>query len=188
MATSLPPSTLPEPSPSNPSSPYTTTRSLLHDLTLPSIPNFDIPASPPRSPRSPSSTATARKLEQFLALKKRGTHFNAKLEQSAALRNPALTDKLLQFVDIPPPGGAGGERGRQYQTTLPETLWNPDGFPEWACRGALRKSRDRVAKEREAARAAPGRSGVEFVSGTTTAGAGGGGGLSKGEKRRGGWQ
>ncbi|KAJ4163844.1 hypothetical protein LMH87_005548 [Akanthomyces muscarius] len=169
-----------------PSSPYTTTRSLIHDLTLPSVPNFDIPPSPPGSP-SPSSGTTNAKLEQFLSLKRKGTHFNAKLEQSSALRNPALTDKLLQFVDIPPPGG--GERGLQYTTTLSGELWSPDAFPAWAFREKLRKGRDKVAKEREAARAAPGRSGVEFVSGATTAVATtGGGGLSKGEKRRGGWQ
>lgn len=186
MDTSATPS-LPEPSSTAPpSSPYSTARSLIHDLTLPSIPNFDIPPSPPGSPSSSSGTTNA-KFETFLSLKKKGTHFNAKLEQSSALRNPALTDKLLQFVDILPPGGGGGERGLQYQTTLSEELWNPDAFPAWAFREKLKKGRDKVAREREAARAAPGRSGVEFVSGATTTATTGGGGLSR-EKRKGGWQ
>ncbi|KAK8141986.1 hypothetical protein G3M48_009532 [Beauveria asiatica] len=199
LGPSLPPVALPSassPSSPSPSSPYTTTRSLIHDLTLPSIPNFDIPPSPPRSrSRSPSSSsATTKKFEQFLALKKQGTHLNAKLEQSSALRNPALMDKLLDFVDILPPGRGGGggdgqgrqrEKALQYQTTLPAEVWNPGVFPEWAFRDGLRRSREKVAKERETARAAGGRSSVDFVSGTTTAAAGGGG---LREKRKGGWQ
>lgn len=205
-----------------PSSPYTTTRSLIHDLTLPTIPNFDIPASPPGSP-PPAAAGTNAKFTQFLALKRKGTHFNEKLEQSSALRNPALTDKLLQFVDIPPPrpppvvssgsngksavavaaqegGGGGGSEGDnnssimdnslQYQTTLSHDLWDPTAFPDWAFRDRLRRMRDKVAKEREATRAGPGRSSVEFVSGTTTATAtlsGTGGGLSKEDRRKGRW-
>lgn len=210
-------SSLPEPSPSPdasasasasagaaPSSPYTTARSLIHDLTLPSVPSFDIPPSPPGSPPA-GAASTDRKVAQFLELKKRGTHFNAKLEQSSALRNPALTDKLLAFVDIPPPppGGSSaegrdrdGEESRkrldpamQYQTTLPADVWDPSAFPAWAFRDGLRRGREKVAKEREAARGQPGRSSVEFVTGGTTGGgASGGGGLSRGEKRKGGWQ
>ncbi|KAM3532569.1 hypothetical protein NHJ13051_000032 [Beauveria bassiana] len=203
LGPSLPPVALPSASASSsspsPSSPYTTTRSLIHDLTLPSIPNFDIPPSPPRS-RSPSSSsssssATTKKFEQFLSLKKTGTHLNAKLEQSSALRNPALMDKLLDFVDVLPPGRGGGgggdgqgrqkEKALQYQTTLSAELWDPGAFPEWAFRDGLRRSSAKVAKEREMARAAGGRSSVDFVSGTMTAAAGGGG---LREKRKGGWQ
>lgn len=185
MDTSAPGASLPEPddlsaSGTAPASPYTTTRSLLHDLTLPSIPNFDIPPSPPSSP-SPAAAATNAKFAQFLALKKKGTHFNAKLEQSAALRNPALTDKLLQFVDV-------GELAEQYQTTLGEEVWNPKDLPAWATRMQLRRGRDKVAKERERERAAPGRSSVDFVPGATTGGGGAGAGLSRGEKRKSGWQ
>ncbi|PMB65854.1 Meiotically up-regulated 151 protein [Beauveria bassiana] len=205
LGPSLPPVALPSASASSsspsPSSPYTTTRSLIHDLTLPSIPNFDIPPSPPRSrsPSSSSSSATTKKFEQFLSLKKTGTHLNAKLEQSSALRNPALMDKLLDFVDVLPPGGGGGggdgqgrqkEKALQYQTTLSAELWDPGAFPEWAFRDGLRRSSAKVAKEREMARAAGGRSSVDFVSGTMTAAAAaaaaGGGGLR--EKRKGGWQ
>ncbi|KAM3502240.1 hypothetical protein MY10362_004978 [Beauveria mimosiformis] len=208
LGPSLPPVALPSASAAasssssspSPSSPYTTTRSLIHDLTLPSIPNFDIPPSPPRSrsPSSSSSSATTKKFEQFLALKKTGTHLNAKLEQSSALRNPALMDKLLDFVDVLPPGGGGGgggdgqggqrEKALQYQTTLSAEVWDPGAFPEWAFRDGLRRSREKVAKERETARAAGGRSSVDFVSGTTTAAAAAAGGGGLREKRKGGWQ
>lgn len=179
-----------------PSSPYSTTRSLLHDLTLPSIPNFDIPDSPPpatgTSP-SPSQAATSKKFEQFLQLKKKGTHFNAKLEQSAALRNPSLTDKLLAFVDISSgnAGAGGGTAGRaaEYTTTLPADLWDPGAFPDWAFRDQLRRTREVVAKEREVARSGPGRSAVEFVAAASASNTESPGSTSgRGEKRKGGWK
>ncbi|CEJ86022.1 hypothetical protein VHEMI03985 [[Torrubiella] hemipterigena] len=134
-------------------SPYSSNRSLLHDLTLPAVPDFDIPPSPPGSP----PPATNKKFEQFLTLKKKGTHFNAKLENSAAMRNPALASKLLAFVGMPDGDPA------QYETTLSPELWNPGGFPEEAFRGKLRRARDKLAKEREAERASGNRSTVEFV-------------------------
>ncbi|OHF01332.1 HCNGP-like protein [Colletotrichum orchidophilum] len=119
-----------------PASPYTATRALLRDLTFPPMPNFDIPPSPPGSP----PPALSAKFTQFLDLKKKGVHFNAKLAQSAALRNPSLTDKLMSFVDLE--GRAG------YATTLPPDLgWDPtseDLLPAWAGRAALRQSQDKV--------------------------------------------
>jgi hypothetical protein len=164
-----------------PGSPYSANRALLHNLTLPSVPDLDIPPSPPGSP----PPATNKKFEQFLDLKKKGVHFNTKLENSTALRNPSLMDKLMGFVDI-------DERG-QYETTLPADLWNPGGFPESAFRVKLRESHDILAKEREAERAGGGRTGVDFVSSTTSS-AGGSStntpvGLSKpGSKRKSGWK
>ncbi|OAA49246.1 HCNGP-like protein [Metarhizium rileyi] len=178
LGPSLPPSEailtdLPEPPETpTPSSPYTSTRSLIHDLTLPSVPNLDIPPSPPGSP-PPQTTS---KFQQFLALKRQGTHFNSKLEQSAALRNPSLTDKLLSFVDLS--GSA------QYETTLPLGLYDPSGFPEWSYRDKLRKARESVVKERE--EKTGGRSSIEFVSGSVNP-PGTRGGISR-EKRKGGWK
>ncbi|KAF5125645.1 Meiotically up-regulated protein [Metarhizium anisopliae] len=167
------PPDLPEPpETSAPSSPYTTTRSLIHDLTLPSVPNLDIPPSPPGSP----PPQTSSKFQQFLTLKRRGTHFNSKLEQSAALRNPSLTDKLLSFVDLSGPA--------QYETTLPLELYDPSGFPEWSYRDKLRRAREDVVKARE--EKAGGRSSIEFVSGSVHS-PGTGGGISR-EKRKGGWK
>lgn len=156
-----------------PSSPYSANRALIQDLTLPSVPNLDIPPSPPGSPPPGAN----KKFEQFLALKRKGTHFNAKLEQSAALKNPALMDKLMGFVDVT--GVA------QYETTLPLDLWNPKGFPDWAFRNRLRKSREAVAKEREAERTAGGRSSIDFVPSSSTPTSGtAAGGLNKVEKRK----
>lgn len=159
-------------------SPYSANRALVHDLTLPAVPNLDIPPSPPGSPPLRASS----KFEQFLALKGRGTHFNAKLEQSTTLRNPGVTDKLMDFVELDGP--------EQYETTLPPDLWDPRAFPESAFVERLRKIRDRIAKEREADRAGGGRSSIVFVPSTTpsVASASTAGGLAKGDKRRGGWK
>ncbi|KAF6805211.1 HCNGP-like protein [Colletotrichum sojae] len=135
-----------------PSSPYTASRALLRDLTLPPVPNFDIPPSPPGSPPPALST----KFTQFLDLKKKGVHFNAKLAQSTALRNPSLTDKLMGFVDLD--GRAG------YTTTLPTDLWDPTSeasLPEWASRAALRQSQERVRAERAGLRKTGGP--IDFV-------------------------
>lgn len=160
-----------------PASPYTANRALLRDLTLPALPNLDIPPSPPGSP----PPATTKKFEQFLELKEKGTHFNAKLAASSALRNPGLMDKLMDFVGL--------DDKDQYATTLPAELWNPAGFPEWAFRGPLKKSQDRIRKEREAEKASGTRAALDFVpassaSGTPTGKSAGSSGVSKGEKRK----
>lgn len=150
----------------------------MQDLTLPAIPNLEIPPSPPGSPPPGAN----HKFEQFLALKRKGTHFNAKLDQSAALHNPSLMDKLLGFVEVD---------GRdQYATTLPPDLWDPAAFPDWAFRDRLRKSREAVTKEREAEKAGGVRGPIDFVpsSSTPTAGSSASGGQNKSEKRKSGWK
>ncbi|KAG6118726.1 hypothetical protein E4U13_008337 [Claviceps humidiphila] len=180
----------PEPSPSleadptkPPSSPYSSTRAIMHDLTLPSLPNLTIPSSPPGSP----PPATTKKFQQFLHLKRQGTHFNSKLESSTALRNPSLTDKLLSFVDVTGPA--------QYETTVSLDLYDPTSFPAYAHRDKLRKSREVLIKEREGEKVTA--RGVDFVSasGTSTpvgggggGGAGGGGLVTRAEKRKSGWK
>ncbi|KAM0345325.1 hypothetical protein ACHAPU_006724 [Fusarium lateritium] len=160
-----------------PASPYSANRALLRDLTLPSAPNMDIPPSPPGSPPPGAN----KKFEQFLELKKKGTHFNAKLEQSSALKNPSLMDKLMKFVEV--------DERSQYSTTLPTDLWNPAAFPEWAFKDKLRKSHDKAMKDKELEKATGTRTAVDFVSPTTAAGqdTAARGGLSRGEKRKSGW-
>ncbi|KAL6873178.1 HCNGP domain-containing protein [Trichoderma novae-zelandiae] len=164
----------------SPSSPYSSNRGLIHHLTLPSVPNLDIPPSPPGSPPPEAN----KKVEQFLQLKKKGVHFNSKLEQSAALKNPSLMDKLLDFVGIDDVG--------QYETTLPKELWDPREFPEWAFRDKLSKTRERIAKENESERVSGGRTAVDFVPSNSSSGGGPaawpGGLSSRGEKRKGGWK
>ncbi|KAG9885164.1 hypothetical protein KCV02_g19196, partial [Aureobasidium melanogenum] len=71
---------------SAPPSPYTANRLMLRNLTMPPVPNFQIPPSPPGSPPPDTTTKFAR----FLDLKKKGTHFNQRLYHSSALRNPGL--------------------------------------------------------------------------------------------------
>jgi hypothetical protein len=79
-----------------PLSPYSSNRALLRDLTLPTVPNYNIPPSPPGSPME----STNAKFKHFLELKKQGIHFNDKLSKSSAMKNPALMQKLLDFSDI----------------------------------------------------------------------------------------
>lgn len=160
-----------------PASPYSANRALLRDLTLPSVPNMDIPPSPPGSPQPGAN----KKFEQFLELKKKGVHFNAKLDQSSALKNPSLMDKLMGFVEI--------DEGSQYSTTVATDLWDPNGFPEWAFKDKLRRSVEKLAKDRDAERASGGRTAIDFVPSTAPVGGStSGAGLSRGEKRKGGWK
>lgn len=149
-----------------PSSPYTANRSLIHNLTLPTVPNLDIPPSPPASPSSATAQAAlTAKFDKFLELKrKKGTHFNAKIADSHALKNPPLMDKLLAFVGV----GTAFDEGpaaaaEQYATTLPTELWDPSSFPEWAYRSQLRKSHERVQKDKSRERGEA----VQFVPGTS---------------------
>ncbi|KAK2609922.1 hypothetical protein N8I77_003391 [Diaporthe amygdali] len=135
-----------------PSSPYSANRALLHQLTLPTVPNLDIPPSPP--PGTPTSdsrhAALTAKFDKFLELKRtKGVHFNARIADSHAFRNPEQTDKLLGFIGIDTKFdrdvGAGAS---QYATTLPAELWDPAGFPAWAYRGQLRRAQEKASKER----------------------------------------
>lgn len=139
-----------------PQSPYSANRSTIRELTLPAVPNLDIPPSPPGSP----SAATSVKFAHFLELKKQGVHFNAKLANSAALKNPSLMKKLMDF--------AGLDEKEQYATTLSKELWDPDAFPEWAYREELAKSQKEVLKKKEEEKAGGKRTAIDFVAGTAS--------------------
>ncbi|KAI5923292.1 HCNGP-like protein-domain-containing protein [Camillea tinctor] len=162
-----------------PGSPYSATRALLRDLTLPSVPNMDIPPSP-RGVSPPP--ATSRKFEHFLELKRKGVHFNSRIAESASMRNPALADKMLAYAGLDSPRD-------QYRTTLPPDLWDPaDAFPRHAFREQLRKSQLEVAQTRAREKGAP----VEFVAAASTSATGssgggqggGGGGVQPSAKKR----
>ncbi len=148
-----------EDSASTPHSPYTTTRTLIHNLTLPPNPNFNIPPSPPGSP----PPGMDQKLSHFLSLKNQGVHFNAKLAQSSALKNPSLLQKLMHF--------AGVEERNQYATTLPKDIWDPSGFPDWAFKEELARSQQDILKRREDAKAKEQRESIDFVSSSSKGGA-----------------
>ncbi|KAL1304942.1 hypothetical protein AAFC00_003853 [Neodothiora populina] len=134
-----------------PTSPYTTNRLLLRNLTMPPVPNFDIPPSPPGTPPA----ATTAKFTRFLELKKKGVHFNQRLHQSAALRNPGLLAKLMDFAGI-------SERD-QYASALPEALAVPAEFPEWAYADELVKEHERIARRKEEEISKSVREAVDFV-------------------------
>ena len=141
---------------STPQSPYSANRAAIRNLTLPAIPNFDIPPSPPGSP----SPGMNKKFEHFLELKKQGIHFNDKLAKSSALKNPSLLQKLMDF--------AGIDEEDQYNTTLPEDIWNPKGFPAWAYKEELAKSQQDITKRREEERSRLQRESIEFVLATNS--------------------
>ncbi|KAJ5157551.1 uncharacterized protein N7482_008651 [Penicillium canariense] len=136
------------------SSPFSTTRALLHDLTLPPVPNLDIPPSPPGSP-DPAANA---KFEHFLSLKKQGVHFNSKLASSSSLRNPSLMMKMMEH--------AGIDEQSQYNTSLPVELWDTSNLPKWAFKEELLKAQQETRQKVEEKKAAGQRSSIEFVSGS----------------------
>lgn len=137
---------------SAPQSPYTANCALIRDLTLPIIPNLNIPDSPPGS--LPSDME--QKFGHFLELKKQGLHFNEKLARSSALKNPSLLTKLMDF--------AGIETNEQYSTILPLNIWNPTGFPTFAFKEELNKTQEQVHKRKEEQRAKLQRESIDFVS------------------------
>jgi len=121
---------------------------------MPSVPNFDIPPSPPGSP-PPGPTA---KFARFLELKKQGIHFNEKLERSSALRNPSLLQKLMEF--------AGISEEDQYASVLPPEVAVPTSFPAWAYADQLAKTQQEITKKREAEKARIQREAIDFVPST----------------------
>ncbi|OAA64340.1 HCNGP-like protein [Niveomyces insectorum RCEF 264] len=150
-----------------PLSPYSAERAAVRELTLPRVPDFDIPPSPPGTLVPPAAAAAAasaarnKKFATFLELKRnKGTHFNARLAQSDAMKNPALMDKLLAFVGLEPHGwaadkdAAAAARGavpaaaQQYASTLPAEVWDPTALPPWAYRRSLKRLQDEGAKQR----------------------------------------
>ncbi|THZ84524.1 hypothetical protein D6C84_04082 [Aureobasidium pullulans] len=133
-----------------PSSPHTASRLMLRNLTMPPVPNFQIPPSPPGSPPPDTTTKFAR----FLDLKKKGTHFNERLYHSSALRNPGLLPKLMDF--------AGISQEDQYATP-----WSQGAiatkFPDWAYGDKLVAAHEKIAKKKEQEKAKNPREAVDFV-------------------------
>ena len=134
-----------------PSSPHTSQRVAIRNLTLPTIPNFDVPSSPPGSP-----TSADQKFAHFQDLKQQGIHFNAKLASSSSLKNPSILPKLMEAT--------GAESSKQYATTLPLELWNPFVFPEWGFIEGLAKSQQEISKEIEKEKGKTQREKIGFVS------------------------
>lgn len=137
-----------------PSSPFSTSLALIHDLTLPPVPNLDIPPSPPGSP-DPKANA---KFAHFLSLKKQGTHFNEKLASSSSLKNPSLLKKMMVH--------AGIDDRTQYSTSLSSDLWDMTDLPNWGFKEELLKTQQEIRRKTEEKRPTGQRDSIEFVSGT----------------------
>ena len=137
-------------------SPYSANCAAIRNLTLPTVPNLDIPPSPAGSP----PPGMDKKFEHFLELKKQGVHFNEKLAKSSALKNPSLLQKLMV--------SAGVDEEDQYNTTLPVEIWNPKGFPPWAYKEELAKSQQEITRKREEDSSRLQRESIGFVSATNT--------------------
>lgn len=137
-----------------PGSPYTTSRVLIQNLTLPTVPNFSIPPSPPGSP----SQKATKKFAQFLDLKKKDQHFNQRLETSSVLRDPSHLQRLMDF--------AGINEEDSYTSTLSRDVAVPSKFPEWAYFEELRASQKEIAKKKAEDRSKGPREAVEFVAAT----------------------
>ncbi|KAF2255432.1 hypothetical protein BU26DRAFT_515145 [Trematosphaeria pertusa] len=120
-----------------PGSPYTSNRLMVQNLTLPPVPNLDIPSSPPGSPPQRAT----KKFAQFLELKKKGQHFNQRLENSSVLRDPSHLRKLMDF--------AGISEEDQYASTLPEGVAVPTVWPQWAYGEELNASQKRMSHAKE---------------------------------------
>ncbi|KAL5398429.1 hypothetical protein PMIN03_008037 [Paraphaeosphaeria minitans] len=144
----------------SPGSRYTSNRLMIQNLTLPTVPNLNIPPSPPGSPPRRST----EKFTRFLELKKKGQHFNQRLENSSVVRDPNHSKKLMDFASITDED--------RYASTLPQGLGVPVSWPDWAYGEALNASQKiMITKAKESERSRVPRGSVDFVpakSGTTS--------------------
>lgn len=131
-------------------------RTIIHDLTLPPVPNLDIPPSPPSSP-DPSADA---KFAHFLSLKKQGVHFNEKLSGSASLRNPSLLKAMMNH--------AGIDNQEQYQASLPLAIWNAPGLPSWGFTEVIRQAQRDIQGTMDERRSVRRREEIPFVAATSS--------------------
>lgn len=147
-------------------------RNHVRNLTMPPAPNFDIPPSPPGSP----SATSAKKATQFLALKKeKAIHFNERVLQSSALRNPELSQRLTELAQI--------SQENQYKSSLPQEFAVRTEYPESAHADQLIKAHKKIAAERESEQKGK-RSRLEFVAGKSEGGDAAGQPASKKSKSR----
>ncbi|KAL3457782.1 HCNGP-like protein-domain-containing protein [Aspergillus heterothallicus] len=128
-----------------------TSRTLIHDLTLPPVPNLDIPPSPPGSPE-PARNA---RFAHFLRLKRQDVHFNEKLAASASLRNPTLLSKMMEH--------AGIDEQAQYSSSLPTDVWNTSNLPDWGYKEELLKAQKKLNLKGEEQMGKWQRDTIEFI-------------------------
>ncbi|KAF2474584.1 uncharacterized protein BDR25DRAFT_279954 [Lindgomyces ingoldianus] len=141
---------------STPQSPYSSYRSIVQNITLPTVPNFDIPPSPPGSPL----LGPTKKFALFLDMKRKGQHFNKRMAGSSALQNPAHFQKLMGF--------AGLKDEDQYASTLPVGAAVPTAFPKSAYVEQLAQSQKEITKAKEKDKARVQREAIDFVPSTNS--------------------
>jgi len=124
-------------------------REAIHNLTLPRQVNQDIPPSPPGSP-PPGSTA---RFEKWLEHKKKGVHFNEKLQSNSGFLNPGYLQASLKTLGL--------SQEDQYASTLPAETVVSTSFPDFAYFERLNESQKQIAMEREKAKKQ--RTAVDFV-------------------------
>ncbi|KAL4930596.1 HCNGP domain-containing protein [Aspergillus undulatus] len=138
--------------------PPSASRTLIHDLTLPPLPNLDIPPSPPGSP-NPSANA---RFAHFLSLKTQDVHFNDKLSSSTSLKNPSLLKKMMEH--------AGIDDQAQYSSSLSPDLWYMSNLPSWGYKEELAKTQRELNARAEESRLKGQRDTIEFVSDSSRSG------------------
>lgn len=102
-----------------PLSPYSKRMNRRRELTMPPVPNFDIP--PP--PQQAAPLAVERKFLNFLKIKRRGMHLNQNLEAKHEFKDPEFMDKQLKFLGL--------NQETQYNCTLSKDALDMD-WPESA--------------------------------------------------------
>jgi hypothetical protein len=110
-----------------------------------------------------------------LELKKKGQHFNQRLEGSSVLRDPGHLQRLMDF--------AGISDEEQYASALSEDVAVPSVFPTWAYAEELKASQKQILKAREQQKSKVPRAAVDFVS-ATKSGASSGTSTPSGESAR----
>lgn len=126
----------------------------MQDLTLPPVPNLELPGSPPGSPDPVASSKTA----QFLSLKKERVHFNEKLAGSSSLKNPSLFLKLREHTGV--------DERSQYATSLSSDIWDPESLPSWAYKEELYKTQQVLRSKISQSKQADKNRSIQFVSST----------------------
>ncbi|KAF9912622.1 hypothetical protein EC991_010048 [Linnemannia zychae] len=128
-------------------------RALLRPKPIPGVENFGIPPSP-ESEVNPDVQA---KIEQFYTVKKtRGMHFNESLMKNKNFRNPRIYQTLVEAAGL-----------NEIGTNFPKIeFFDIEGYgPESYATGIA--DAQKQASEKLAQQQAMGRTGIQFVSGST---------------------
>ncbi|KAI8824457.1 HCNGP-like protein-domain-containing protein [Fimicolochytrium jonesii] len=111
-----------------------TLRALLRPAGFVDDDEMDIPSEPDGEP----NPITQAKIEKWLAIKASGTHFNDRLEQTHAFRNPSIMSKLIEYLDL-------DELGSNY----PKDIFDPHSFPKEAFFDQIAQAQDTLQQQQQ---------------------------------------